>query len=298
MAGSKQEGEEQENKNKERKLEEKFPLNPIYTNPIKNLPIIRKRLGRFWVTRYATTLNPKAGLGLQRQSARRQPVVQTQIFVVQGLLCGNSSGKAPYYKEKGPGVQGKRWPKYRYCFSCLKVRGGSLPSKFWVFGSWCSGDAEVSVIVLDEEAPNSSACIRSANAQGHYHSIQKQRRVTVRFINWGSRGETQQNTNLSRFLGRGCDEALFSEKKGFSVKRGEAIQWMGGLVRISTGKAIQWRGSGDSVNRRTLKSEKLLSSSPSRKSPLNKGVSKRMGLKMASANFRWIPTWEPNWLLT
>ena len=29
---------------------------------------------------------------------------------------------------------------------------------------------------------------------------------------------------LGRFLGRGCDEALFSEKKGFSVKRAEAIQ--------------------------------------------------------------------------
>ena len=28
----------------------------------------------------------------------------------------------------------------------------------------------------------------------------------------------------SRSLGRGCDEALFSEKKVFSVKRGEAIQ--------------------------------------------------------------------------
>ena len=41
------------------------------------------------VTRYATTLNPKAGLGLQRWSARRQPVVQAQILVVQGLLCGN-----------------------------------------------------------------------------------------------------------------------------------------------------------------------------------------------------------------
>ena len=37
--------------------------------------------------------------------------------------------KSAYYREKGPGVQGKRWPKYRYCFSCLKVRGGSLPSK-------------------------------------------------------------------------------------------------------------------------------------------------------------------------
>ena len=73
---------------------------------------------------------------------------------------------------------------------------------------------------------------------------------------------------LSRFWGRGCDEALFSEEKGFSVKRGEAIQWMRGLVRISTGKAIQWRGPGHSVNRRSLKTEKLLSSSPSRKSAL------------------------------
>ena len=43
------------------------------------------------------------------------------------------------------------------------------------------------------------------------------------------------------------------KKRGFSVKRGEAIQWMKGLVRISTGKAIQWRGSGHSLNRRTLK---------------------------------------------
>ena len=31
--------------------------------------------------------------------------------------------------KKGPGVQGKRWPKYRYRFSSLKVRGGPLPSK-------------------------------------------------------------------------------------------------------------------------------------------------------------------------
>ena len=43
---------------------------------------------------------------------------------------------------------------------------------------------------------------------------------------------------------------------------------MGGLVRISTGKAIQWRGSGHSLNRQTLRTEKLLSSSPCRKSAL------------------------------
>ena len=36
--------------------------------------------------------------------------------------------KAPYYRGKGPGVQGKRWPKYRYRFSSFKVRGGSQPS--------------------------------------------------------------------------------------------------------------------------------------------------------------------------
>ena len=41
--------------------------------------------------------------------------------------------------QKGPGGQGKSWPKYRYCFSCLKVRGGSLPSKSGKGqrDSWC-----------------------------------------------------------------------------------------------------------------------------------------------------------------
>ena len=58
------------------------------------------------------------------------------------------------------------------------------------------------------------------------------------------------------------------KERAFQWKRGEAIQCMGGLVRISTAKAIQLRGSGDSVNRRTLKSEKLLSSSASQKAAL------------------------------
>ena len=43
----------------------------------------------------------------------------------------------------------------------------------------------------------------------------------------------------SRFLGRGCDEALFTEKKqGFSVKRGGQFS-ESGVVRISAGKAMQ-----------------------------------------------------------
>ena len=91
---------------------------------------------------------------------------------------------------------------------------------------------------------------------------------------------TEIRRNRGGDLGRGCDEALLSQKKGFSVKRGEAIQWMGGLVRISTGKAIQWRGSGHSLNRRTLRTEKLLSSSPSRKSaPTGMRRKPQMGTK-------------------
>ena len=66
---------------------------------------------------------------LGRPLGEYAPVVQAQIPIVQGLLCGNSSEKAPHYRDKGPGVQAKRWPNYRYCFSCLKVRGGSRPSK-------------------------------------------------------------------------------------------------------------------------------------------------------------------------
>ena len=73
---------------------------------------------------------------------------------------------------------------------------------------------------------------------------------------------------LRSFFGKGMRRSSFQWEKGLSVKRGEAFQWMRGLVRISTGKAIQWRGPGDSVNRWTLKTEKLLSSSPSQKSAL------------------------------
>ena len=56
-------------------------------------------------------LTPRQVSGLQRSSARRQPVVQTQIFVVQGLLCGNSSEKAPHYREKAPGIHGEKVAK-------------------------------------------------------------------------------------------------------------------------------------------------------------------------------------------
>ena len=73
---------------------------------------------------------------------------------------------------------------------------------------------------------------------------------------------------LKMFFGEGDATKHFQWKKGVFSERGEAIQWIRGLVRISTGMTIQWRGSGHSLNRRTLKTEKLLSSSPSRKSAL------------------------------
>ena len=97
---------------------------------------------------------------------------------------------------------------------------------------------------------------------------------------WGGGGakyfffgpETSTKYNISEpIFGKGMRRSTFQWKKGFSVKRGEAIQWIRGLVRISTGKAIQWRGSGIYWTARvqTLKTEKLLSSSLSRKSALD-----------------------------
>ena len=38
--------------------------------------------------------------------------------------------KSAVLQGKRPWRTGKRWPKYRYCFSCLKVRGGSLPGVY------------------------------------------------------------------------------------------------------------------------------------------------------------------------
>ena len=40
-------------------------------------------------------------------------------------------------------------------------------------------------------------------------------------------------------MGRGSDEALFSEEKGLFSEKGEGFSEKGGLVRTSTGKAIQ-----------------------------------------------------------
>ena len=73
------------------------------------------------VTRYTTTLNPKAGLGLQRWSVRRQPVVQAQILVVQGLLCGNSSEKMPYYRKKALAYRGKGGQNTGNAFLALRL---------------------------------------------------------------------------------------------------------------------------------------------------------------------------------
>ena len=46
----------------------------------------------------------------------------------------------------------------------------------------------------------------------------------------------------SRFLGRGCDEALFSEKTGFSVKRG-------GGTSVNEGLGKDFYRKGNSVRR-------------------------------------------------
>ena len=56
------------------------------------------------------------------------------------------------------------------------------------------------------------------------------------FVNHSLNQRQETTPNRSRFWGRGCDEALFSEKKGFLSEKEGGIQRMRGLVRTSTGK--------------------------------------------------------------
>ena len=85
----------------------------------------------------------------------------------------------------------------------------------------------------------------------------------------GDAGPRGTKTVLGAVFWEGDATKHFSVKKrGFSVKGREWFSEPWGFVRISTGKAIHWRGLGHSVNCRTLKIEKLLSTSSSRKSAL------------------------------
>ena len=65
-----------------------------------------------------------------------------------------------------------------------------------------------------------------------------------------------QENLRSRVFERDATKPFSVNNKGVFSEKAREIQWMRGLVRISTGKAIQWRGPGQSMNRRTLKSKK------------------------------------------
>ena len=89
---------------------------------------------------------------------------------------------------------------------------------------------------------------------------------------WGSGASGMPPNAAGADFGERNASKRVSGKTGFSVKRGGGIQSMRALVWISTEKAIQWRGPGHfSVNRWALKTERLLSSSHSRKSTLLEG---------------------------
>ena len=73
---------------------------------------------------------------------------------------------------------------------------------------------------------------------------------------------------------------------------------MRGLERISTGKTVQGRGLGHSVNRRTLKTEELLSSSPSQKSALILKASAKSRGNMrghtGQSDYQFLRSWPPS----
>ena len=66
-------------------------------------------------------------------------------------------------------------------------------------------------------------------------------------------------------FGEGMRRSTFQWKKGLFSEKGGGNSVNEGFGKDFYKEGIQWRAPGHSVNRRTLKTEKLLSSSPSRK---------------------------------
>ena len=78
-----------------------------------------------------------------------------------------------------------------------------------------AAESEAALVQLEEEPPD----IRHYNA-----NIREERWTNFSLEGVRFPAMTVDVIHQSQFSGRGCDEALFSEKKGFSVKRGQAIQ--------------------------------------------------------------------------
>ena len=70
-------------------------------------------------------------------------------------------------------------------------------------------------------------------------------------------------------MGRGCDEALFSEKKAFFSEKGGGNSVNEGLGKDFYRKGNSVKRFGPFTEPPDSETEKLLSSSPSRKSALN-----------------------------
>ena len=91
--------------------------------------------------------------------------------------------------------------------------------------------------VLFEVAPTDSVRLQQARGRHTTVPLPTWRTSNTRYVigRFRSRGISR-----SRFLGRGCDEALFGEKKGFSVKGGGGNSVNGGFGK-------DFNRNGDSV---------------------------------------------------
>ena len=96
---------------------------------------------------------------------------------------------------------------------------------------WCACRSRFRAENDENDEDNSSSprqggeCWMRGNHRNHSNDGKPQecRGANHGFPNNGFR-HTRLSARLSRFLGRGCDEARFSEKKGVFSERGEAIQ--------------------------------------------------------------------------
>ena len=73
------------------------------------------------ITRYATTLTPNAGLGLQRVECRTPARSTNPNSCSTGPALWEFFRKSAVVQGKGPGVQGKRWPNTDTAFLALRL---------------------------------------------------------------------------------------------------------------------------------------------------------------------------------
>ena len=207
--------------------------------------------------------------GIQHWLSRERPSIMERL---RGLTLGDSHPQTQIFadnrrlrslKKYQYSAEGKKFHKILAPVALVMILWNSL----LLSSKW------LPVLIFTSSAPRRAS----------FSSGEKSVAQGFRFIpspgNW--------SIDRSRFW-EGDKTTHLSVKKRvwFFSEKGGGIQWMRGSEKSSIGKAIQWRGPDHTVNRQTLKTEKLLSSSLPKNQLLWEDPADRRKTKIFAGNHR------------